>query len=62
MASMEKQIDDIWKIFHGEDGKTGLVVAVDRNTQHRKSNRWWMRLLVAAVVGSVVTSAFALIQ
>lgn len=60
--NMESQVNDIWIAIRGKDGRGGLIVDVDRNTQHRKSNRWWMRLLIAAVVGSVITSTFALIQ
>jgi len=37
--------------LHGEDGKSGLIVEVDRLKQTADRQRWTMRTIGAAVMG-----------
>ncbi len=62
MPKIHEQVNDIWKLFYGEDGKSGIVRDIDRNTQHRIANQRWKWLLLPVLVASLLTAVLALVQ
>ena len=62
LSSLEVKIDGLTDKLNKLDytlygnGKPGLIVQVDRNTQHIERSKWMMRAIVVAVVGLVVAA------